>query len=56
MVAGMASALIALGLGLFSMARGNNFNKKYGNLLMQLRVVFQFVAIISLLMMIYVSR
>ena len=35
----------ALALGLFSMARGGAFNAKYGNKLMRLRVILQFLAI-----------
>ena len=35
-------------LGLFSMARGGEFNKKYGNRLMRLRVVMQGAALVLL--------
>lgn len=35
----------ALALGLLSMARGGAFNAKYGNKLMRLRVILQFLAI-----------
>ena len=34
-----------LGLGLFSMVKGGEFNKKYGNKLMQARVTLQGVAL-----------
>jgi hypothetical protein len=37
----MAAVLGALGLGLFGMAKGGEFNKKYGNKLMQARVYLQ---------------
>lgn len=32
-------------VGVFAMARGGEFNAKYGNRLMQLRVIAQFVAV-----------
>lgn len=35
----------ALVLGLLSMARGGAFNARYGNKLMRLRVILQFLAI-----------
>ena len=39
-------------LGLFSMARGGDFNRKYGNKLMRFRVAFQAVAILLVLVLI----
>jgi len=39
-------------LGLFSMARGGEFNRKYGNRLMRFRVAFQAVAILLVLVLI----
>ena len=41
----LASVLVALVLGIFSMARGGAFNAKYGNILMRARVISQFVAL-----------
>ena len=41
----LASVLVALGLGIYSMTRGGEFNAKYGNLLMRARVISQFVAL-----------
>jgi hypothetical protein len=41
----MAAVLGVLLLGILSMARGGEFNKKYGNKLMQARVFFQGLAI-----------
>jgi len=37
--------VIALGLGLFGMATGGEFNKKYANKLMSLRVLMQGIAL-----------
>ncbi len=42
----LVGVLLTLMTGLFSMASGSDFNKKYGNKLMQLRVVLQGAAII----------
>ena len=39
-------------LGLFSMARGGEFNRKYGNKLMRFRVAFQAIAILLVLVLI----
>lgn len=41
----MALTFVALGLGLFGMATGGEFNKKYANKLMSLRVYMQGAAI-----------
>jgi hypothetical protein len=47
------SVLGVLGLGLFSMVRGGEFNKKYGNKLMQARVILQALALIMLFLAYY---
>ena len=39
------SVVAVLGLGIFSMVKGGDFNKKYGNKLMQARVYLQGVAL-----------
>jgi hypothetical protein len=41
----MLSVLIVMGLGIFSMVKGGEFNKKYGNKIMQARVILQGVAL-----------
>ncbi len=41
----MISVLVVLGLGMFSMTRGGEFNKKYGNKLMKARVILQGVTL-----------
>ena len=45
-VAAMVAAVGALLLGLVSMAKGGDFNRKYGNKLMRLRIVLQGLAIL----------
>ena len=56
-VAALVATVLALFLGLFSMAKGGAFNARYGNKLMRLRVVVQGVAIAlvagSMLLMAY---
>ena len=48
----LLSTVGILFLGLFSMARGGEFNRKYGNKLMRFRVAFQAVAILLVLVLI----
>ena len=45
----LLSVLAVLFAGLFSMARGGEFNRKYGNVLMRWRVGLQGLAILLLL-------
>jgi hypothetical protein len=54
MVLACIAVLGALGVGLFSMAKGGEFNKQYGNKLMQARVMFQGLAL-ALLALAYFS-
>ena len=42
----MLLTAVVLFTGMFVMAKGGEFNKKYGNKLMQLRVICQGVAIV----------
>ena len=45
MIAAMLMTLAILGMGLFSMVKGGEFNRKYGNKLMRARVIMQGIAI-----------
>jgi hypothetical protein len=40
-------------LGLFSMARGGEFNRKYGNVLMRFRVGAQLAAVVLVLILVF---
>jgi hypothetical protein len=40
-------------LGLFSMARGGEFNRKYGNLFMRFRVATQLLAVVLVLILVF---
>ena len=44
---------IVLILGIGTLFKGGNTSKKYSNKLMQLRVLFQFIAVIVLVLMAY---
>ena len=44
---------IVLVLGIYTLFKGGNTSKKYSNKLMQLRVLFQFIAVIVLVLMAY---
>jgi hypothetical protein len=48
--------LAALGLGLFSMAKGGEFNKAHGNKIMQARVVLQGLALAMLALAYFSSQ
>ena len=52
----LLAVVAALGLGLFSMIKGGEFNKKYGNKLMQARVIAQGVALAMLALAYYSSE
>ncbi len=51
----LASVIAALALGVLSMARGGEFNAKYGNKLMRARVIAQFVAL-ALMVLAFLMR
>ena len=42
----MAIVVLILGWGLFTMARGGEYNKSKSNLLMRYRIIFQAIAIL----------
>jgi len=46
LIAAMGATVGALFLGLFSMARGGEFDKRNANRFMRLRVMFQFIAVV----------
>ena len=47
------ATLAVLFLGLFSMARGGEYNRKYGNLLMRLRVTFQAITVLLIIIVLF---
>ncbi|MBM3571463.1 MAG: twin transmembrane helix small protein [Alphaproteobacteria bacterium] len=55
----IVAMLLTLGTlfgGLFSMARGGEFNQRWGNKLMQIRVVMQGIAIVLFALVMMLSR
>ncbi len=56
LILSLMAVLIVLFVGIFSMIKGGEFNKKYGNKLMRLRVLFQGIAILLLALTFYLSQ
>ncbi len=55
-VVALAGTLVVLFAGVFAMARGGEFNRKWGNKLMRARVATQGVAILLLLALFLINR
>jgi len=47
----IAATLIVLVVGISGLVRGGKFNRRFGNKLMQVRVVFQFFAVVFLVLL-----
>jgi len=56
MVVAMLSVLGVMALGLVSMVKGGEFNEKYGNKLMQARVMLQGAALLFLFLAFVLSQ
>ncbi len=52
----MLATLVVLGIGVFSLVRGGHFRERWSNKLMRLRVLFQAVAILLLMLMVWAFR
>jgi len=52
----MAATLITLGIGVFGMGKGGEFNRRNSNKLMRLRVTFQLLAIGSFVLYLVANR
>jgi hypothetical protein len=52
-VLAIISVFVVLGIGLVGFVAGGEFNRKYGNKLMRLRIAFQGIAVVLILIMIY---
>ena len=50
------SVIAVLALGLVSMVRGGDFNKKYGNRLMQARIATQAITVLLLVLFFFVRE
>ena len=49
----LGAVAVVLIMGIYTLFKGGNTSKKYSNQLMQLRVLFQFIAIIVFVLMAY---
>ena len=49
----LLAVLAVLGTGIYAMFKGGDFNKKYSNKLMRLRITMQFVAIVIIMSALY---
>ncbi|MDA0786801.1 MAG: twin transmembrane helix small protein [Proteobacteria bacterium] len=52
----LAAVVLVLIVGLIAMARGGEFNRKYGNKLMRARVALQAAAIVLFLLFVVASK
>jgi hypothetical protein len=52
-VLAIVSVVVVLAVGLAGFAAGGEFNRKYGNKLMRLRLLFQFIAVGLILLYIF---
>ena len=51
----LLAVLAVLGTGLYAMFKGGDFNRKYSNKLMRLRITLQFIAIVIIMSALYFS-
>lgn len=56
MAIGMGATLLILGLGLFAMTRGGEFNQKWSNKLMRYRIVAQAFSIAMFMLGLYLMK
>ena len=56
MIGALVAVVLVLLAGVFAMARGGAFNKKYGNKLMRARVVLQAFAVLLIAVVWLVTR
>lgn len=52
----MIMAFLVVVVGVIAMALNNKFNHKYSNHLMQMRVLFQGIALIILALLVWISK
>lgn len=50
------AVLAVLVVGVLGFARGGDFNRKYANKIMRLRLLLQFIAVILIIAFVYFSR
>ncbi len=52
----MAAVAIILMIGVGGFGRGGEFNRKYANKLMRMRILAQFVAVVLILLFVWIAR
>ena len=52
----MATVAIILMIGIGGFGRGGEFNRKYSNKLMRMRILAQFVAVVLILLFVWIAR
>ena len=52
----MLGVVVVLMVGIGGFAKGGEFNRKYANKLMRLRIVAQFVAVLLILLFVWIRR
>ena len=56
MVVALAAVAIILMIGIGGFGRGGEFNRKYANKIMRLRIAAQFVAVVLILLFVFLTR
>ena len=51
----VAAVVLVLATGIYGMMKGGEFNRKYSNKLMRLRILLQFVAILIIMLAVYLA-
>ena len=52
----MAAVAVILMIGIGGFGRGGEFNRKYSNKLMRMRILAQFVAVVLILLFVWIAR
>ena len=55
-VLSMAAVAVILIIGIGGFGRGGEFNRKYANKLMRLRIFAQFIAVVLILLFVWIAR
>jgi len=55
-VVAVGATFLVLMIGVGGFAKGGKFNRKYGNKLMRLRILFQFIAVLAILLFVWLRR
>jgi|TARA_X000000368_G_scaffold42231_1_gene30438 hypothetical protein len=51
----VAAVVFVLATGIYGMMKGGEFNRKYSNKLMRLRILLQFIAILIIMLAVYLA-